>query len=759
MASKELWRGKGQLDLRSQLNGAKSAGKEINTFSSADLKTKTNLENGRQNASEARADRRQHRADQKLVDNHNKLNSAYQYGVLKSDLEMQALPKIMFAEGKAAADQAEKILKQFVEQKGQKALDGITEALQKRITEATSKPNQLENQAIETSKVDINNQIKTEVATILKATPESILLGGITLVALFVIRNLPDSFWQRLGSSISRKEHGKPYKALMFATILSILLAACSTVAGTPNPEVPPGGGTNPQTGETTGLPAGTEDVSNGAEAATNTPASPEQISKLSQQIDQELDEVAQEVDLITKMRWEATQQGHNSADILANELTSPLNPEERVIAKGSYTALLLPSGHAGLKLIVDSTWGKANEVFFFDTGADKPMVVSLRGGLQSGLGLSEEQANQAADQGKYKIVVEEVENGQKTVDNETGEEEKLWFATIVDAATGETKVVVDSSKSWTKNLDAAVPLPAIDVMANIAQGYLDGTISKEQALNLSFEEQKDFAILYCDKKNEKRGANPIIFTDRNGDKFYVDPVTLDFAPINDGSTAEQQTIKSCIPKATDKDGFSWVKDHEEWVRIEGSDKIQFNFDEFAWPVGEKVNPKGVTDSNLLDLTIPEYMYKKYGEDANMVPIFFLGKEHGQTDIAGHSLKGTLLGYVITENDPFSVTPMMMTGAPILFADNLRADNPGDITQNSDFYKAIERGQLLYMMYEKDQTKTFADTYPGTNGQEVTSNYDEGLAPSGQSHDIVTGETDSNDLALIEPLLIVEASE
>jgi hypothetical protein len=302
------------------------------------------------------------------------------------------------------------------------------------------------------------------------------------------------------------------------------------------------------------------------------------------------------------------------------------------------------------------------------------------------------------------------------------------------------------------------VPLETLPV-EELVQKYLAGEIN--DVSGLSFEQQKDFSIALNEHRKEQRGANPIIYTDRNGDKFYVDPVTLDFAPLGDGATAEQQTIDNRKPKVTDSEGFAHVYDNGEWVKIAGSDKIQFNnFDNFPWPAGEVVDPKWVSEEHkhLLNLTVPEHIYKIYGEEVNMVPFFFLGKEHGKTSIPNSSLRGTLLGYVITENNPFSVTSAMITGLPVLYADDLRADNPGNIVEHGNFYKEIVKGNLYYLMYKVDQTKAFASTYPSSNGQEATVNYN-GLAPSGQTHGIVTGEISSDDLPLINTLLLVEAGE
>jgi hypothetical protein len=302
------------------------------------------------------------------------------------------------------------------------------------------------------------------------------------------------------------------------------------------------------------------------------------------------------------------------------------------------------------------------------------------------------------------------------------------------------------------------VPLEALPV-DEIVQKYLAGEIDHVSSLN--FEQRKAFSIALDKERDTQRGPSPIIFTDRNGDKFYVDPVTLDFKPVGDGTTAEQQTIDNTLPRVVDDEGYTHVYHNGEWIKIEESNNIQFyNFDNFPWPAGKAVDPQYVPEEHrhLLGLTVPEYAYKSEGEKINMVPVFFLGKEHGETSIPGHSLNGTLLTYVINEKDSYSVTTTMITGVPVLYANNLRAAVPGDITENSDFYQAIMSGDLYYMMYKVNQVEAFNTMYQALNGQEATKNY-KGLASTKDAHKIITGETKSNNIPLINIRSLVKAGK
>lgn len=286
------------------------------------------------------------------------------------------------------------------------------------------------------------------------------------------------------------------------------------------------------------------------------------------------------------------------------------------------------------------------------------------------------------------------------------------------------------------------------------AAQYLAGKVQDVSALN--FEQRKAFSIALDEKKKEQRGENPVIYTDKTGAKFYIDPISGKFLPVGNGTNAEQQTIDANAPRAIDDEGYTHIFHNGTWIKIEGSQNIQFdNFENFNWPAGEKVDPQWVPDPNLHDLTTPEYLFVAYGAKVNMAPIFFLGKELGEINIPGFGINGTLMGYVINGNDPFSVTALLNTGAPTLYGDNFSAGSTGDLGEVSHFYQKLQVNKVYYLMYEVDQIEEFAKTYPKSNGKEVTTDY-QGLAPSSQTHDIITGKIKSNDLALVEIAIIVE---
>jgi hypothetical protein len=285
---------------------------------------------------------------------------------------------------------------------------------------------------------------------------------------------------------------------------------------------------------------------------------------------------------------------------------------------------------------------------------------------------------------------------------------------------------------------------------------YLAGKVQDVGELN--FDQQKAFSIALDEKRDEQRGPNPIIFTDKNGVKFLIDPITLDFIPYDKKVAAEEQTIDNTLPRVIDAEGFTHVYYNGEWIRIEGSGKIYDDFDNFPWPAGEKVDPKWVSDPSYHDLTSPEYFYRVLGDKINMVPIFFLNKEVGEINIPGFGINGTLISFSINENSRFSVTGSFVTGAPTLYGDDFKAGSPGELAEVSHFYQNLEVNKVYYVMYKVNQVQAAKDAYPKSDGVNVNSNH-EGIAPLEQTHDIITGSITSNKMSLVQPVLIVEANE
>jgi hypothetical protein len=201
-----------------------------------------------------------------------------------------------------------------------------------------------------------------------------------------------------------------------------------------------------------------------------------------------------------------------------------------------------------------------------------------------------------------------------------------------------------------------------------------------------------------------------------------------------------------------------------EWVEIAGSNSIKYDTDikngNFNWPTGDKVDPKWVSEQhkNLLNLTNPEYSYSVYGEDVIMAPVFFLEKTVGKINIPGRGSVGSIIGLIINEKDKYSATTTIINGGAFhLYMDDVRATSIPEITERSDLFNALEKNTLYYLMLKRDQKKSFAQTFPRSNGVEVTTGYS-GLAPSDLVGEIVTGESKSNNIIWINGMMLVKAS-
>lgn len=296
------------------------------------------------------------------------------------------------------------------------------------------------------------------------------------------------------------------------------------------------------------------------------------------------------------------------------------------------------------------------------------------------------------------------------------------------------------------------IPFAALTPEEQAAQ-YLAGKVQDVSELNL--EQQKEFSIALAEQKNEIRGDNPVIYNGESG-TFYIDPITGKFLPIDNGTTAKEQTIKMYIPRIIDDEGYTQVFLDGTWIKIEGSQNIKFDGD-IKWPATEIVDSKWVTPENqdLLGLTIPEYMFKTNdGRQRSMVPIIILSKELGEINITGFGLTGTLTGYAINRNDPFSTRRIILTGSMGLFGDDLSARSTGELDELSSFWEKLQENTLYNLMYLTDQKTGFATTYPRSNGTEATTGYS-GLESTNSTHQVITGQSESNKVVWIGGICLV----
>jgi hypothetical protein len=292
------------------------------------------------------------------------------------------------------------------------------------------------------------------------------------------------------------------------------------------------------------------------------------------------------------------------------------------------------------------------------------------------------------------------------------------------------------------------VPLEALPV-EEIVKKYLAGEIDDVNVLN--FEQQKVFSIALNEKRNELDGSHTVTYVDKSGKKLYLGP---------DGKFhPEPQTVERRKPSVLDNEGYIHIFDEGEWKKIAGSQNIQYDdFENFPWPKTELTDPQILDENDQHPLTTPEWLYKVAdGNQMTMLPIIILSKEVGEMNIVGLNDTGTITAYVPHENDRYSVDMSIVIGNVTLYADGVTARSAVGIDEFTTFWKTLEENTVYYLIISTNQKDRIKVAIPGSNGQEITDPY-QGIAPTNQTTDIVTGNTESKDITLIVTQALVKKS-
>lgn len=283
---------------------------------------------------------------------------------------------------------------------------------------------------------------------------------------------------------------------------------------------------------------------------------------------------------------------------------------------------------------------------------------------------------------------------------------------------------------------------PAIDAeaqaqaMANLATAYENGDVTAEEIDKMSFEKRKEFSIALNEYRNKLDGEHSVTYTDESGKILYLGP---------DGKFhPEPQTTETRKPIAFDDEGFIHVFDNDDWIKIAGSQNIQFDdFENFPWPKTEIAKSSG--------LPVPESGFK-HG-DRSMLPVIVLSKELGEMNIFGFN-NGSLTVYIVNSHDRFSVRRVILTGNMGLFGDNLAARSPGKLAETSPFWQKLAENSLYYLQYYTNQKEATAMNYPKSNGAELTDNHI-GIVPTSTTHLVITGQVKSQKMIWINGISLV----
>ena len=294
---------------------------------------------------------------------------------------------------------------------------------------------------------------------------------------------------------------------------------------------------------------------------------------------------------------------------------------------------------------------------------------------------------------------------------------------------------------------------PAILTVDQKVEAYLNGGIDDVGDLNA--EDLTQFSKNLVEKLSAQRGAAPNIYNN----EAYLAPDTLKMRKVEDGTTAEQQTIEMFVSISKDAEGNLMYKGPDgEFVTVEDSTGFDWNAvitnsddPRIELPTYED-NGVNVVARNL-DHINPDTNEDDYAlvplivDNKNLGQIYLEGADGREpktknilsllkieTDEAGHPIYGRLvLGIQITSR--------IYTEGSDTFV-----GSSGMVREDFPFWNALQTDQIYYFMVDVDQedafkTKIFA---------ELEENWT-GFVPPPMAFYVLTGTEDNNkDLLLID---------
>lgn len=765
MAKDELWRGQQNQAIRSRFFGTPKDGEKSQSFSDHDQKTLADLEQrdhqfsmGKPSTQERMAQRMQ-KADEGI---RQRVEDALR------DEELNPTPEQDYVARLVAFDRQMGLMPEKPRSQVEKLANAITREFNLNGQESTEA----------TTGITVNPEVLLTNTTkdLLKTfTPENILVLAPLTLALMVVRAMPPEVKATLKHWYEKMPANT--RRLLVLMMATVILAGCSAMAGTPNKEVDPGNNNDPVAGETAGAPS--EEVAT-EEVATEEAATEEPLSEEEQQYQ----------DIAVSIQEDPF---YNTAYVQAREATNNGEIPEACVAM--IKDLVARQEIASAETLEE--WGINSNGDCYIRWTEKGITTIVFGNKDTN--------------GYLYVRYNPSEHPEGSVFEYKDTESGFWATVSVD---GKVVRAVDGRTSqWVNVIDGQMmdangqptPIPTMtpinadpnetrpaikmidpEAIAKLVEDYRSGNLTDLSSLNeeqrsafdlaymaslvedyfndnyeainrLNFEGRKAFAIALDAEKDARRGENPIIYTGQvhklDSESNYIDPITGDYLPVDNGTTAKEQTIDNTKPIAFDDEGFAHVFYNGEWIKLEGSQNIQFdNFENFKWPNTEIVSPEtlGENEKDLIGLTVPEAIFKKKdGFKRSMAPIFFLEEKVGQAIVFGVRLQPTIHGFILNQNDPYSAELAIVTKDTSFYGNDMIADYLGS-GFSSKFFENLKLNTLYYIMYETDQKASFARTYPGS-ADEVTENYS-GLVPSSQTSKVITGELDSDDVIMINGL-------
>ena len=290
---------------------------------------------------------------------------------------------------------------------------------------------------------------------------------------------------------------------------------------------------------------------------------------------------------------------------------------------------------------------------------------------------------------------------------------------------------------------------PTVLTVEQKVEAYLNGEMDDVGDLNA--EDLTKFSVDVTEKLSLQRGTNPNIYNN----EAYLSPDTLKMRKVEDGTTAEQQTIEMFVPISKDAEGNLMVKGPDgAWVTVENSAG-------FDWGT--------ITDSNDPRIELPTYgagniTFSDYvdrinpntGEKySNLVPLLIWDKSLGQIYLEGTSGHGAQTRNILT----FLKIETDQAGHPIYgrLVLGFQADSriytegsdafvgsTGMIREDFPFWDTLQTDQIYYVMVDFNQQSAFNDDFFAS-----LDNWTGFVRPA-NSFDTLTGESNNNkDILLI----------
>ena len=294
---------------------------------------------------------------------------------------------------------------------------------------------------------------------------------------------------------------------------------------------------------------------------------------------------------------------------------------------------------------------------------------------------------------------------------------------------------------------------PAVLTVDQKVDAYLNGEIDDVGDLNA--EDLTQFSINLVEKLSAQRGAAPNIYNN----EAYLAPDTFQMRKVEDGTTAEQQTIEMFVPISKDAEGNLMVKDpNGEWVTIQNSagfkdwNAVISSADDPRFELPTYITSEGKNGIAKLLGDINPNTGEQY---VNLVPMLIWNKSLGQIYLEGANGHGSRTNNILTflkiETDqaghPIYGRPILgiqITSRMYTEGSDTFVGTSGMIREEDPLWRELRPDRIYFAMVDTDQQDTL------DNGIFASLNNWTGFVSPRKSFEVLTGENSNNkDMLLI----------